>query len=502
MSIITSNQSTDFSKPVCAAKDLTPSDRQNIAARAVAQESTISGLADENGTSRKFIYEQKAIASAALEEAFERKEKESEVLFYLPVTKSWLRQFIISLILVCRCSYRGAAELLRDQFDHHISVGSVHNIVQDTVEKVKVLHEDEDLSGIKVGAPDEIFQGGKPVLAACDVESLYCYLLKPADHRDGDTWAIHLMECQDKGLNLDYSIADLGKGLRAGQDEAMPGTPCLVDHFHVLYDMGKARTYLKNRANRAMKSLDDLEKKMERAKKKSKGNKLSKNLASARTESTVAIKMADDFGVLTDWMQEILAPVGPDHRTRTEMFNFIVDELRSMEFGSAKHRITPVRCILENNKELILRFALLIDEKWKELSDELDVDDYLIRKMYESQSMPIESTQRYKLELLLRKRLRGKFYLVYEAVSEIQVLVHRASSATENYNSRLRNYFFLRKILGPNYLELLRFFLNERRFLASDDPRRAGKSPAEIKKGLERPHWLEQLGYTLFKRAA
>jgi hypothetical protein len=32
----------------------------------------------------------------------------------------------------------------------------------------------------------------------------------------------------------------------------------------------------------------------------------------------------------------------------------------------------------------------------------------------------------------------------------------------ENLNSRLRNYFFLRRDIGPSYLELLRFFLNHR----------------------------------------
>ena len=39
----------------------------------------------------------------------------------------------------------------------------------------------------------------------------------------------------------------------------------------------------------------------------------------------------------------------------------------------------------------------------------------------------------------------------------------RASSVVENLNSRLRNYFFLRRHLGPDYLQLLQFFLNHRR---------------------------------------
>ena len=76
----------------------------------------------------------------------------------------------------------------------------------------------------------------------------------------------------------------------------------------------------------------------------------------------------------------------------------------------------------------------------------------------------------------------------------------RASSIVENTNSRLRNYFFLRKTLGRGYLELLQFFFNHRRFLRSGRPERVGRSPAELLTGQEHAHWLEILGYTLFQK--
>jgi hypothetical protein len=71
----------------------------------------------------------------------------------------------------------------------------------------------------------------------------------------------------------------------------------------------------------------------------------------------------------------------------------------------------------------------------------------------------------------------------------------------ENLNSRLRAYFFLRRHLGPDYLALLQFFLNHRRFLRSERPERVGKSPAELLAGEAHPHWLEMLGYTRFSRS-
>jgi hypothetical protein len=77
----------------------------------------------------------------------------------------------------------------------------------------------------------------------------------------------------------------------------------------------------------------------------------------------------------------------------------------------------------------------------------------------------------------------------------------RTSSLVENLNSRLRNYFFLRKQLGSGYLDLLRFFLNHRTFMRSRCPERVGKSPAELMTGQEHPHWLELLGFERFQSA-
>ncbi|MEO0804134.1 MAG: hypothetical protein AAFY57_17955 [Cyanobacteria bacterium J06642_2] len=86
-------------------------------------------------------------------------------------------------------------------------------------------------------------------------------------------------------------------------------------------------------------------------------------------------------------------------------------------------------------------------------------------------------------------------------MSEALSQTPRASSLVENLNSRLRNYFFLRKTLGDSYLSLLQFFLNYRRFMRSELPERAGKSPAELMTGSAHPHWLELLGFERFQRA-
>jgi hypothetical protein len=49
--------------------------------------------------------------------------------------------------------------------------------------------------------------------------------------------------------------------------------------------------------------------------------------------------------------------------------------------------------------------------------------------------------------------------------------------------------------LGSAYLDLLRFFLNHRRFMRSRLAERVGKSPRELMTGKSHPHWLTLLGF-------
>ena len=101
----------------------------------------------------------------------------------------------------------------------------------------------------------------------------------------------------------------------------------------------------------------------------------------------------------------------------------------------------------------------------------------------------------------LQAKLSGKFYDVMQAVDAALKQTPRASSMVENLNSRLRNYFFLRRSLGDAYLSTLQFFLNHRCFLRSRVPERVGKSPKQLLTGQPHSHWLELLGFERFQRA-
>ena len=161
---------------VGAAARLPESNRRELAVLALAQSATVSDLAVRHGVSRKFVYQQTHKADAALDDAFAVARRDDTVLFELAVTRTWLCQVVVGLALICHSSYRGIVEFLRDLLSVAISVSNVHGVLHSPTQQAGVINREQDLSGIHVALHDEIFPGGKPVLAGVDAHSTYCYL--------------------------------------------------------------------------------------------------------------------------------------------------------------------------------------------------------------------------------------------------------------------------------------------------------------------------------------
>src|SRR3954452_8442068 len=73
------------------ARRLLPAQRQELAVQVLAGTHPVAELARQHQVSRKFLYHQAHTARHALSSAFEPTPADDDVLFYLPVTKAWLR---------------------------------------------------------------------------------------------------------------------------------------------------------------------------------------------------------------------------------------------------------------------------------------------------------------------------------------------------------------------------------------------------------------------------
>jgi hypothetical protein len=491
------------------AQRLRPAQRQTLALQVLAGTHPVAALARRHQVSRKFLYHQADTATHALTCAFNPAPTDDDVLFYLPVTKAWLRQLILALVLIGHSPYRAVVELLRDLFDWKVSLGTVHAIVHSAVARARAVNRRCHLAGVRIGAHDEIFQAGHPVLVGVDTASTYCDLLSLEDHRDATTWGVRLLELSDQGFAPEATVADAGSGLRAGQALALPEVPCRGDIFHILRDLEQAAGFLENRAYGLLATCQHHQQQRDRQRQRHRrGRPIASSPAStalrlrhARAEAAVAMTLYDDVALLIGWLRhDILAVAGPCSADRRALYDFVVAELKSRA-SLCPHRLGPVCRILEHQRDDLLAFARALDDDLEVLGQEFQVPGELLRQLLDVLARDERDPRRWREEAVLRQRLRGRFHDVQAAVAALARGTVRASSLVENLNSRLRSYFFLRRHLGSDYLALLQFFLNHRRLQRSDRPERAGKTPAELLTGQSHPHWLEMLGYTRFVRA-
>jgi hypothetical protein len=183
---------------------------------------------------------------------------------------------------------------------------------------------------------------------------------------------------------------------------------------------------------------------------------------------------------------------GPDVAARRELYDFVVAELQLREHENVR-RIRPMRVALQNQREDLLAFALVLDGKLVAIAKSHDVCERLVRQVCLLHRVPSSSTAYWRRWNRLRSKLTHRFHLVFDAVAQAMARTPRCSSLVENLNSRLRTYFTLRRHLGDSYLGLLQFFLNHRRFMRSRVDRK-GKSPRELMTGQDHPHRFTLLG--------
>ena len=487
----------------CAAKLLGPSHRLEVALQVLGGQESASQVARDLGVSRKFVGQQTAKAEVALQQAFATPAAaDDEVLFELPVTRQWIRSLVLGLTMICHSSQRGVVELLRDLFDLPLSVGSVHNILAAAVAQARPHNAAVDLDRVRIGAFDEIFQNGQPVLVGCDVESTYCYLLSLEEHRDTDTWGTRLLELVDRGFAPQATVADFALGLRAGLREALPHTKCRGDLFHALHALHRVMEIADNQAYRDLNAHAKIQARQQKHRYHHGRKDLSLSSQAVHTARAQAasVQRADDIRLLIEWLHhDIWSVAGPDLAERRELFDFVLAELKQRQIPGSS-TMSGTLYTLERHRDELLEFVVELEGELARLAAQFQVEPDLLRQLLHHQADNPDRPEYWQREAHLHRQAHGRLHELQPAIESLAARTVRGSSIVENLNSRLRSYFFLRRHLGSNYLELLQFFLNHRRFLRSERPERANHSPRELLTGQPHPHWLQLLGYQRFER--
>ncbi len=318
-----------------AAKLMNADDRKELALKALKKDKSVSKLAEQNDVSRKFVHKQKNKLVNAIDSAFSETDATNDahkVLYYMPVTKQYISLMVVCLLLFSRCSFRGIRRFLSVCLDYEISQGGIHNIAAVAIQRAEKINSQEDLSQAKLVANDEKFHLNKPILSGTDIRSLYCYLLRLEDTRDGDTWARNLLELKKKHFLPEAVYGDDGSGLYAGHKLVMPDVPYHRDHFHIIHELLEVRRYFRNRKKSSITYLNQRENKYYKA--ITKGNEAlhEEQLFMAVKEAGQAGRLSSSIDTLVDWLcHDVLVKAGPAPEQRSELYDFIVNELKTLE---------------------------------------------------------------------------------------------------------------------------------------------------------------------------
>ena len=481
------------------ASQMTGGARASLALEALKQSKPITALSHTYNVSRKFIHQQKTKAVNAVNRIFSEPINvldDEKILFSIPVTKSWLKQTVVCLALHCRGSFRGIQKTILDLMDFPLSLGTIENYYSESIESSQKINNSENLSDINLGAHDEMFDNNDPILTGIDINSLYCYLASKESHRDADTWAIKLMELQDRNFDPERIIADDGQGLRAGHQVVFPGVPCDGDVFHMIKKLMEMRLFFRNRLKGSITDRVNLEEQIYKSPEKL-------NLLIEMIEREKIMRyLSCTIDTLVNWMQfDILEKAGSDIKERQILYDFVVTELMKLEEIQA-HRIKEVRVALQNQRDQLLSFVSVLDKKFEEIAGTYTISINTVWAMCELLRCKIGGDKYAIRSLPLQDFLDGKYDAVEDAVIVALSETERTSCMIENLHSRIKPYCLSRKYTDQRFLDLLRFYLNYTPFLRSDKAERDGKSPAEIL--FKKPHknWLEMLGYRRFIRPA
>jgi len=489
--------------PSYPAKEFNSTQKRDLAIKAIRRDQPLSQIAADNRVSRNFIYQQQTKAMNAVNDSFEPKAVENEkVIFYLPITFSWLCQLILCLVFHCRANHRGIQKLLSDVFDYNLSFGTIHNIVNGAKTKAKTINAKQDLTNIKLAAQDEMFHYNKPVLTGVDIRSLYCYLIAHEQQRDFETWGTHLLDLKNQGLNPERVFGDDADSIRSAHNYVHPNIPYDIDNFHTIKALMELRRYFRNCLKTANSNRTWLQSKADKAILTTKIENYNTQLAVAKTKENEMKCLSQSIDTLVSWMQhDVLNMPGLAPTSRYELFDFILAEFNQLA-TQHPHRIRALCTTLKNQKYFLLAFTEVLDKKFQLIAEEFI---YPLEKIWEMcilQRCKYGSDNYAIRSLPLQDYFKADFDEVEDAVSKALDTTERTSSMVENLHSRLRPYFYLRREIGFGYLDLLRFYLNHTPFLRSERAERQGRTPAEILTGKSHSHWLEMLGYERFKRAA
>ncbi len=150
-------------------------------------------------------------------------------------------------------------------------------------------------------------------------------------------------------------------------------------------------------------------------------------LTQAYKNESILQKLASDIRILLFWLRnDILSLAGAEWSERMELMNFIIEELQLRE--NKKHKgIKALRVALSNQKNDLLAFARILDEKLGQIAQKFQTSLSQVRSVCLLMKKSLSKDVYWQKWNQLYKQLSEKFLPVKEAIESAMKSTPRAS---------------------------------------------------------------------------
>ena len=489
---------------------LTTSQKIQCAAAALARQhehGSKTALSEAYAISRPTVYAAGTTAEAVLRRHFETRLLEGAAVT-VRVDDAQLRRALVALRVMAPNALRPIEDLLPVLYPGvKVSYGKIQQLLVEAEERARSFNAHSALSGIEAGALDEMFSQGEPVLAGVDLDSGLLFALELREQRDARTWAEVLSQGRAQGLNLSVVVKDAAKGIARGVSEVFPKAEQRDDCFHALYEMNKVRRRLEQRAYGAIERESEALSRLGtiRAYHIERRRAAKRALSMARGQCAEAIARFDVFDAAMAKLRGAIECVDLDtgalHRPEhvQALIEQVADTLDTLEV-----RACPKLAKYLRNRAPGLALAQAdLRPKLEALAQHYSLEAVALgcivwQRVKALRKRPHRARRRALHRHLLgaygalRKHLGDRTDALLDAVEQLLMQRHRASSAIEGFNAALRPYLYVHKGVTQGFLELFRAYFNLR-------PRRWGRhkgtSAHQCLSGKPVEDWLAVLGY-------
>ena len=415
-------------------------------------------------------------------------------------------RLILSLALEVQSSSEKTSTVLHNTFGEGASRCTIDRILEKygiKAAEINKLLDGRVMPGTKAAALDEIFtSNGDPILTMIDLDSTYILAISPQSDRKEETWKT-LLFClkEDSKLNPEIYISDECGCIRKAVEGTCQEAEVLLDIFHILKDLWDAGRNCSNYYKSILTELMEIEDRVQSGVRiQSKTFDKWERLLKIEPELRSAL---ESLAIIRKWVSELLGFSGYTVGEVKELLLFCMDELDIIA-GTGKH--TPKNGQPGPRAGKVVgtisfqKFGKAIDTfrgKIDKVMKYLEIFFGKLHKEAEARGINLELAQyayclcRYTADsaayqeaaFIVRKQCRCTEQQLSEAMELVVWLTQttkRSSSLVENLNSRIRRVLDSKKKVSDGFFELLRLYLNCRKYPRSRVDERSGKSPIEL----------------------